>query len=138
MVLMQPAGPSVNSTNICTTYTVDTSSSTVFAISPQLVSSAGLPFAPSFTATNLTPGQTVAVTTSAISGTTATAADVYLVPQTIDGTVTAISTSGSYDVYTLSLASGSAFTALSGASTVVVYASSATAAMSSTTIAAGS
>jgi hypothetical protein len=66
------------------------------------------------------------------------AADVYLTPQTIDGSVTATSTNGSYDVYTLSLTSGSAFTALSGASTVVVYASSATAAMSSSTITVGS
>jgi len=138
MVLMQPAGPSVNPTNVGTTYTVDTSSSTVFAIAPQMVSLTGLPFTPSFTSANLTAGQTVAVTTSAISGTTATAADVYLAPQTIDGTVTATSTSGSYDVYTLTLASGSAFTSLSGASTVVVYASSATAAMSSATIAVGS
>jgi len=138
MVLMQPAGPSLNPSNIGAIYTVDTSSSTVFAISPQIVSLAGLPFTPSFTAANLAAGQTVAVTTSAISGTTATAADVYLAPQTVDGTVTAISTSGSYDVYTLSLASGSAFASLSGASTVVVYASSATAAMSSTSIAVGS
>jgi hypothetical protein len=138
MVLMQPAGSNLNPTSIGTTYTVDISSSTVFAIAPQFVSLAGLPFMPSFTSANLKPGQTVAVTTSAIAGTTATAADVYLAPQTISGTVTAISTSGSYDVYTLSLASGSAFTSLSGASTIVVYASSATTAMSSTAIAVGS
>lgn len=138
MVLMQPAGPSLNPTNTGTTYTVDTSSSTVFAIAPQFTSLTGLPFTPSFTSANLKAGQTVTVTTSSISGSTATAADVYLAPQTIGGTVASISTSGSYNVYTLSLASGSAFTSLSGASTVVVYASSATAAMSSTAIAVGS
>jgi hypothetical protein len=138
MVLMQPAGPSVSPSSIGATYTIDTSSSTVFAISPQLVSLSGLPFTPSFSSANLTAGQTVAVTTSAISGTAATAADVYLAPQTVDGTVTAVTTSGSYDVYTLSLASGSAFTTLSGASTVLVYASSATTAMSSTAITVGS
>jgi hypothetical protein len=138
MVLMQPGGPGLNSTNIGTTYTVTTGSSTVFAIAPQFVSLAGLPFTPTFTSANLTAGQTVAVTTSALSGTTATAADVYLAPQTVDGTVTAISSSGSYDIYTLTLASGSAFTSLSGASTVTVYASSATAAMNSATIAVGS
>jgi hypothetical protein len=71
-------------------------------------------------------------------GKAVTALNVYLAPQTIDGTVTAISSSGSYDIYAISLASGSAFTSLSGASTVVVYASSATAAMSAATISAGS
>ena len=98
-----------------------------FAITPQFVSLAGLPFTPTFTASNLSPGQTVGVVASSVSGTTAVASNVYLIPQTIGGTVTAISTSGSYTVYTLTLASGSAFTSLSGASTVTVYTSAATA-----------
>ena len=41
--------------------------------------------------------------------------------------MTAVSTSGNYTVYTLTLASGDAFTALTGASTVTVYTSAATA-----------
>ena len=110
-----------------TVFAVTTNSSTTYAITPQFVSLTGLPFTPTFTATNLIPGQTVGVTTSAVSGTTATATNVYLIPQTLGGTVSAISTSGSYTAYTLTLASGSAFASLSGATTVTVYTSTATA-----------
>ena len=42
-------------------------------------------------------------------------------PQTLGGTVTAISTVGTWTAYTLSLPSGSAFATLSGASAVTVY-----------------
>jgi Domain of unknown function (DUF5666) len=140
MTLMRGQGPAINPTSAGTVYTVTTTSATVYAITPQFVSLAGLPFTPTFTAATLKPGQTVSVTASAISTTaaTATATNVYLVPQTLNGTVTAISTSGSYTAYTLSLASGSAFTSLSGASTVTVYTSTATASTSSTAIAVGS
>jgi hypothetical protein len=129
MVLMQGLGPAVSpvAASAVSVFTVTTNSSTVFAITPQFVSLAGLPFTPTFTAANLSPGQTVGVLASSVSGTTAVASNVYLIPQTIGGTVSAISTSGSYTVYTLTLASGSAFTSLSGASTVTVYTSAATA-----------
>ena len=61
-----------------------------------------------------------------ISGNTATATAVDLIPQTLGGTVSAVTTSGNYTAYTLTLASGSAFTTLSGATSVTVYTSSAT------------
>ena len=140
MALMQGIGPAVGPASSGAIYTVTTSSSTTFAITPQFVSLTGLPFTPTFTAANLTPGQTVGVTTSAISASadTATATNVYLIPQTLSGTVAAITTSGNYTVYTFTLASGSAFASLSGATSVTVYTSTATTGMSATPIAVGS
>jgi hypothetical protein len=128
MVLMQGLGPAIPvSATAVSLFTVDTNSSTVFAITPQFISLTGLPFTPSFTSTNLSPGQSVGVVTSSITGSTATAADVYLIPETVGGTVTKIATAGSYTAYTVTLNSGSAFTSLSGASTITVYTSTATA-----------
>ena len=129
MALMQGLGPAVSpvAASAVSVFTITTNSSTTFAITPQFVSLAGLPFTPSFTSANLTAGQAVGVVASSVSGTTATASNVYLIPQTIGGTVTAVSTSGSYTAYTLTLNSGSAFASLSGASTVTVYTSAATA-----------
>jgi hypothetical protein len=135
MALMQGLGPAVAPTSAGAIYTVTTTSSTTFAITPQFVALTGLPFTPTFTAATLTPGAAVGVTTSAISTSagTATASSVYLIPQTVDGAVTAIATSGTYTAYTYTLASGSAFASLSGASTITVYTSTATAGPGSTT-----
>jgi len=128
MVLVQGLGPAVPvSATAVNLLTVTTNSSTVFAITPQFVSLTGLPFTPSFTSANLTAGQSVGVVTSSITGSTAVASDVYLVPETVGGTVTAIATAGNYTAYTLTLNTGSAFTSLSGASTITVYTSTATA-----------
>ena len=128
MVVVQGLGPAVPvSATAVSTFTVTTNSSTVFAITPQFVSLTGLPFTPSFTSANLTAGQSVGVVTSSITGSTAVASDVYLVPETVGGTVTAIATAGNYTAYTLTLNTGSAFTSLSGASTITVYTSTATA-----------
>jgi hypothetical protein len=129
MVLMQGLGPAVGpvSPTAVSVFTVTTTTSTTYAITPQFQSLTGLPFTPSFTAANLTPGQNVGVTASPVSGTTATASNVELIPQTLGGVVTAIATSGNYTAYTLTLVSGDAFTALTGASTVTVYTSTATA-----------
>ncbi|HEY4379087.1 MAG TPA: DUF5666 domain-containing protein [Acidobacteriaceae bacterium] len=140
MIATQGLGPSMGpvSATAVTVFNVTTSSSTAFAITRQFGSLSGLPFTPSFSPTNLVAGQTVGVIASSISGNTATASNVTLVPQTLSGTVTAKATSGGYNVYTLTLASGSAFATLSGATTVTVYTSSATVPMATNAIAAGS
>jgi hypothetical protein len=141
MVLMQGFGSPVPvaSSVAASIFAVTTSATTVFAITPQFISMTGLPFTPSFSSTNITAGQTVGVVASSITGTTAVAANVYLIPQTVGGTVTAKSISGNYTVYTITLASGSAFASLSGATTITVYTSTATAVPSATNaIAAGS
>ena len=129
MALMQGVGPSVGPSSTGNIVTVTTTGSTTFAIAPQFVTLTGLPFTPSFTSSNLVAGQTVGVVTSAFSASaaTATASTVYLAPQTVDGTVTAIATSGAYTAYTFSLASGSAFSSLSGATAITVYTGAATA-----------
>jgi len=140
MVVMQGLGPSVSPVASAATsvFSVTTNSSTIWAITPQFVSLSGLPFTPSFSPTNVVAGQTVGVIASSISTPappSATAANVYLIPQTVGGTITAKATSGIYNVYTLTLASGSAFAALSGASTITVYTSSATVPMATNAIA---
>lgn len=102
MVLMQGLGSPVPvaSSVAASIFTVNLNSSSVFAITPQFVSLGGLPFTPSFSSTNITAGQSVGVVASSISGTTVVASNVYLVPQTIAGTVTARTTSGGYNVFT--------------------------------------
>lgn len=66
-----------------------------------------LPFAASFGQNSLVAGQNIAVTSQSIppSGPYPTIDTATLLPQTIDGTVTAELTSGSYTVYQVSLAS---------------------------------
>jgi hypothetical protein len=127
MAVMQALGPTVMPTAVASSIFTINDSSAVFASAPQFVSLANLPFTPTFTAANLTAGQSVSVVASSVSGNTATASTVTLTPQTLGGTVTAISTVGGWTRYTLSLPSGSAFATLSGASTVTVYTSAATA-----------
>lgn len=127
MAVMQGVGPAVAPTATGNIETVTVNSSTVFAPALQFVSLSGLPFTPTFTAANLVAGQVVGVVTASTSGSTAVAANVFLAPQTLDGTVTAITTSGTWRVFTLTLASGSAFGTLTGATTVTVYTSAGTA-----------
>lgn len=137
MALMQGLGAAVSPTAAGSIYTVNYTSSTVFAAAPQFAALTGLPFTPTFTAATLKAGQAVGVTASSISGTTATATNVFLLPQTLSGTVSAITTTGSWKVYTLTLTSGSAFATLSGATSVTVYTSSATTPMAASAIAVG-
>jgi hypothetical protein len=118
LVLQQALGSSLTSG---TPYTVVVGNSTTFVAPEESSLFPGLPFTPSFTASNLTPGQNVMVATSSISGTSATATMVTLAPQAVTGTVASVATSGSYTVYTVTLAPGSSLTTLSGASTVTVY-----------------
>jgi hypothetical protein len=124
MALTQGLGVAASAAATTSIVTVATNSSTVFALAPQFVSLSGLPFTPTFTSANLSPGQTVGIVASVVSPVpnwTATATNVTLIPQTLGGTVTAITTVGGWTAYTLSLPSGSAFATLSGASTVTVY-----------------
>jgi len=79
--------------------------SATFQISSQLSNLESLPFTPSFTATNLVAGQTVSVTTNVTGPQLPFAAStIQLIPQTLDGTITSISTSGSFTTYSITLA----------------------------------
>jgi hypothetical protein len=79
----------------------------VFQISGQLTNLASLPFVPSFSGSNMVPGQDVYVSDASFSGefpyTVATT--ITLMPQIIDGTVMASTPSGNFTDYTVSLAS---------------------------------
>jgi hypothetical protein len=64
-----------------------------------------LPFTPNFSAETMVAGQKVLITSHAASfGTPTPAATYTLMPQTIDGTVSAVGTSGNFTVYTVTLA----------------------------------
>jgi hypothetical protein len=110
----------------------------VFQISGQLANVSSLPFAATFSALNMVAGQHVLATTHETLGDTAigysSATTITLIPQTINGTVSAISTDGEFTTYTVALAPYDLFpqfaalqnqvSALTDPSTVVVYADS--------------
>ncbi len=123
----------------------------VFQTSGQLANLKSLPFTASFNATNMVNGQNVFITTHAaafsnypiyVPITTLT-----LLPQTINGTVSAISSSGGFTTYTVALAAYDLFpdlavipgqtTPLTDPGTVVVYADSNTQQLNTDPIAVG-
>ena len=87
-----------------------------FAVGADANTLSGLPFSPSFTSSNMVAGQYVAAVFHESSpGSTALStapSSLTLVPQTVNGTVTGITTSGSYTVYTLALADYNLFPTL--------------------------
>ncbi|HUY80186.1 MAG TPA: hypothetical protein VMU92_00480 [Acidobacteriaceae bacterium] len=112
-----------------------------------------LPFPASFSDVDVVAGQNVAITSHAASIPYApnfpSAATITLLPQTIDGTVIAVSTSGAFSVYTVTLAPYDLFptlafsnsyqtSPLTDPSTVIVYADGNTASLSSQPPAVGS
>ncbi|MFP5277340.1 MAG: hypothetical protein ACLGPM_09490 [Acidobacteriota bacterium] len=127
-------------------------SSAKFQVSGQLGNLAALPFTPSFTAANFVPGQNLALTTQATALTGGPAyipiATVTLIPQTIDGKVTSVSSQGNFTTYTIQLPAYSVFpqfavqpmqnSLLTDPSTMVVYADASTRMLNTGTIAAGS
>jgi hypothetical protein len=121
-LVRQPAGPSVTAAATATIYTITVNGSTTFALAPQAGTLPTLPFTPVFTAATLIAGQNVAVDTSSISGTTATAASVVLAPQTVDGTVASVGVApGGMQIVTVTLPAQSALATLTGSTSVVVY-----------------
>jgi len=89
---------------------------TLFKVSAQMSNLSNLPFSPGFNGINMVAGQSIYVSTHAadfpdapdlVSVTTVT-----LVPQTINGTVTEVSSAGSFTTYTVALASYATFAAL--------------------------
>lgn len=80
--------------------------SAAFQISGQLTNLGSLPFVPSFNGSNMVPGQEVYISTATffLAAPYPAVTTMTLMPQTINGTVTAISQSGSFTDYTISLA----------------------------------
>jgi hypothetical protein len=110
-------------------------SDATFKISSRFSNLQQLPFTASFDLSSLASGQMLSVTWHATGSPNAPgyipSATITLEPQTLNGTVQSISSSGDFDVYTISLASYDLFpqlaveqlqtTVLSDPSTVVVY-----------------
>jgi hypothetical protein len=126
--------------------------STLFALSGQFANLESLPFTASFASSNVVAGQNVQLTTHALSPAGSfpytEATTITLLPQTINGTVSAISTSGRFTTYTVTLAAYDLFpdlavqagqtTVLTNPNTVVVYADSSTQQLNTDLIAVGS
>jgi hypothetical protein len=124
--------------------------SAAFQISGQLTNLESLPFVPSFNGSNMVPGQEVYVSTATLpfNGPYPVVTTMTLMPQTINGTVIASSTSGNFTDYTVSLASYDLFPMLAvqpdqttvenNPSEVEVYVDSNTQLLNTQTLAAGS
>lgn len=123
---------------------------TAFAVSAQLATLSNLPFSATFDSSSMVAGQNVAVASQVIvtSGATRThATTITLMPQTINATVTGVSSSGGFTVYTVSLAPYDLFpllavqpgqtTALQNSSSVEIYVDSNTQTLNSNAIAPG-
>jgi len=124
-------------------------SNAAFQTSDQLANLQTLPFTPSFTASNMVPGQAVLLTTHATAFSAyIPATTVTLVPQTVNGTVAAISASGGFTTYSVTLAAYDLFpdlalqpgppSLLKNPNTVVVYVDSNTQLLNSDPVAVGS
>jgi hypothetical protein len=115
---------------------------TKFQTSARFPNLSTLPFKAAFNASSLAAGQDVSVGSTFISelgGTYSSASTVTLIPQTIDATITAVSNSGNYTIYAVTLApydpivqmnspqDAPAATLLPGANVVMVYIDSDTA-----------
>jgi len=85
------------------------STNTVYQISEQFTNLQDLPFPATFNAANIFGGQNVYVTTNAATINNgypmAPATTVTLMPQTLNGTVVGVSSSGDFQIYSVSLAS---------------------------------
>ena len=90
--------------------------SSTFSISGALSNLASLPFAATFNNSTMVPGQNIYITTHQASvpmgSNYAPASSLMLLPQTVNGTVTAVSTQGAFTAYTVSLASYNLFSNL--------------------------
>jgi Domain of unknown function (DUF5666) len=121
----------------------------VFQTSGQMANVNTLPFTASFNATSMVPGQNVFVTTHLPNNDRIwPATAVTLLPQTINGTVSAVSSSSSFTTYTVSLAAYDLFpnlavqsaqaSLLTNPGSVVVYVDSNTQMFNTTPLAVGS
>ena len=126
-------------------------SGTSFSVSGAFTNLQNLPFTPSFSSSTLVAGQNVYIAANSISvqgGVFSPATTVTLMPQTINGTVTAVSNSNGFAVYTVSLAAYDLFpvlatqplqvVTLTNPSAVSVYADTSTQMFTSQPIAVGS
>jgi hypothetical protein len=118
-----------------------------FQISAQLANLQNLPFVATFNSANVVDGQNVLFSTHAPTEVFQPLTTITLLPQTINGTVSAISSEGNFTTYTVTLAPYDLFpnlavqpgqtTLLTNPNTVVVYADNNTQTLNSTTVSVG-
>jgi hypothetical protein len=125
--------------------------STTFATWGGLTNAPSLPFPASFSGENMVAGQMVSITSHATAvqpwPTVVPAATVTLMPQTVNGTVSAVGTQGSFTTYTVTLASYDVFpqfavqggqtTLLTNPQQIVVYTDQNTQVLSAGAVSAG-
>jgi hypothetical protein len=117
-------------------------SQTTFQISPAYTNLQNLPFPAVFNAaSNTAIGQNLSVSSAGmgnyLGSDDTTAVTVTLMPQTINGTVTSISSRGDFTIYTVNLASDDSIVELGGATSVVAYADSSTQMLNTSPVAVG-
>jgi len=130
------------------TYAFD--ASTAFRLSGQIAVPSNLPFSATFDSSHMVSGQNVAVASQVIvtsGGTQTHATTITLMPQTINGTIAAVSSIGGFTVYSVSLPAYDLFpilavqtgqtTVLQNPSSVEVYVNSSTQMLNSIAIAPG-
>jgi hypothetical protein len=106
---------------------VSVTGSTNFILPPRfgIVVPTSIPAWATFSASTIFAGQHVGVITTSMatsmSGTVATANTVVLLPQTVSGSITAITHSGSYTIYTITMPADHWLAKLTGQTTVKVY-----------------
>ena len=136
MVMQNGVGMGMMSSYFATGATIDLNGSTTYEINDDNVDMSGLPFTPTFDASNIYAGQSVMpISTSgmmsggmgggmmggtAMAG-TITATELALQPQGLTGTIATAVSSGTSSSFTLTLPSDCAFTTLTGATSVMVY-----------------
>jgi hypothetical protein len=122
----------------------------VFQTSGQLTNVQNLPFTASFNASNMVPGQNVFTTTHTLSDQGSNyppATTITLIPQTINGKISAVSSSSSFTTYTVTLAGYDLFpdlavqpgqtTLLTNPGSVVIYVDSNTQMLNTTPLVVG-
>lgn len=134
--------------NVLTAFTGAYGLNATSQISGQLANLQSLPFPATFNSANLVAGQNILFTIHAASPVQFTPiSTITLLPQTLDGTVTAMGSAGNFTTYTVTLApydlfpnlavQGGQTTLLTNPNTVVVYADSNTQMLNSSTVSAG-
>jgi uncharacterized protein DUF5666 len=117
------------------------SGTTAFQTSGRFSIPASLPFTPVFNSASMVAGQNVAVGFTVMShlGSSRTAANtITLMPQTVNGTVSAISTSGTFTIYRITLPAYDLVSTLGGAPSVFAYVDGSTQMFNSSPVGVGS
>jgi uncharacterized protein DUF5666 len=116
LFVTQSAGPLFAGSQPVGSWSLGFGADTLFQVSSQFSNQSNLPFSPIFNASNMVAGQNVYISTHAAkfpdSPGLVAATTVTLVPQTINGTVTEVSSAGNFSTYTIALASYATFAAL--------------------------